>query len=121
MRARRLLAEVDGLAPLVVLVVVVAARVQAEVAAQGRRVANVGRGDLASGDRERAPRGSELAGPGDRAEVQPRAQRQLAAARDRAQLVEKLRALELVLGFELEVDPEARPGPGRAGEQEGGA
>jgi len=39
---------------------------------------------------------------------------------DRAQLVEKLRALELVLGFELDVDPEARPGPGR-GEQEGGA
>ena len=39
---------------------------------------------------------------------------------DRAQLVEKLRALELVLGFELDVDPEARRGPVR-GEQEGGA
>ena len=38
---------------------------------------------------------------------------------DRAQLVEKLRALELVLGFELDVDPEARRGPER-GEQEGG-
>ena len=39
---------------------------------------------------------------------------------DRAQLVEKLRALELVLGFELDVDPEARPGSKR-GEQGGGA
>ena len=39
---------------------------------------------------------------------------------DRAQLVEKLRALELVLGFELDVDPEARLGSER-GEQEGGA
>ena len=39
---------------------------------------------------------------------------------DRAQLVEKLRALALVLGFELAVAPEARPGPER-GEQEGGA
>jgi len=41
---------------------------------------------------------------------------------DRSQLVEKLRALELVLGFELTVDPEreARSGS-EGGEQEGGA